>query len=133
MRSSILVGVLTFFLCSQSQAARQWAFQEIYVKDVLVYNQGGNNVVTVRMAGVPSDNNVGCNPTDAHHIVSFWYDGSINTTVQTWVSVLLSAQAQDLPVDLWVDMNNCSSGSQWNHYGAPYGLGLRLMGVKIAK
>ena len=60
-------------------------------------------------------------------------DAPLNTTVQTWVSVLLSAQAQDLPVDLWVDMNECSSGSQWTHYGAPSGLGLRLMGVKIAK
>ena len=129
----ILLTVLIFVMLSGiANAAREWAFQGVYVKDVLVYNQDGNNIVTVQIEGDVTWNTA-CAPTDTHHIVSYWNSGSLNPNMQTWVSMLLAAQAQDLPVNLWVDMNNCSNGNQWDAFGAPAGLGLQLNGVRVAK
>jgi hypothetical protein len=132
MKIIVLGIVLLNMALNPAYAAPEWAFQKVSVKDILVYYQDGNNVVTVQF-DAPVLEDTGCAPTDTHHIVSYWNNTVLKGTIRTWVSVLLSAQAQGLPVDLWVDMNNCSTGNQWDTFGTPAGLGLRLFGVRIAK
>ena len=129
----IAFSLVVFFIsCGVANADREWAFRDVHVEDVLVYNKDGYNVVTVLMRD-DVVSNTGCPPTDTHNIVSYWYKGYLNTTVQIWVSVLLSAQAQDLPVDLWVEMTDCGTSGGWVAFGAPSGLGLSLQGVRISK
>lgn len=123
--NKVVFVVIVFVISSGvANAAREWAFQGVYVKDVSVYNYNNYNMVTVQIEG-DVNWNTGCAPTDVHHIVSY-RNNSVSSSMQTWVSMLLFAQAQDLPVNLWVDMNNCMSGSQWDVFGAPAGLGLHV-------
>lgn len=126
------ISLLLFLSSSYVHAARDWAFQGVYVDDVLVYNMSGYNVVTVKMKDA-GELNTGCGPTDEHHIVSYWYGGDVTSTTQTWLSLLLSAQAQGFPINMWVDMNQCGTSAGWNAFGSPEGLGLRFFGVRIIK
>ncbi|MEC8880129.1 MAG: hypothetical protein VYC49_08275 [Pseudomonadota bacterium] len=126
------VSLLLFLSSSYVHAARDWAFQDVYVDDVLVYSMSGYNVVTVKMKDV-GQINTGCAQTDQHHIVSYWTTGGLGSNVQTWVSLLLSAQAQKFPVNLLVEMNTCSTGAEWDAFGSPEGLGLKLFGVRVIK
>ena len=113
-----------------SYAASDWAFQDVFIEDILIYSANGQNVVTVKMegAGVVDTN---CGPTDQHRIVSYWVSDDFSSIAQGWVSLLLSAQAQSLPVNLFVDMDSCETSTGWYDFGNPTGLGLQFLGVQV--
>jgi hypothetical protein len=129
----VLVGVLLSLAFSQAQAAREWIFKGVMVKDVSTYHTGSENVLTVRFDPSPQTASTGCVPTDAHNMVSFWTTGSlVSSSAAVWTSVFLSAQAQNLPVDIYVEANVCNTSARGDLYGEPKGFGMRLRGVRLA-
>lgn len=103
------------------------------VKNVSTYHTGHENVLTVQIDPSPQMISTGCIPTDAHHSVSFRTTSSLaSSSAGVWTSVLLSAQAQNLPVDIYVDPNVCNKSPRGDLYGEPKGFGLKLHGVRLA-
>jgi hypothetical protein len=113
--------------------ARDW-IKGLRVVDVISYNDGGFNVITAKFSETGSNlASVSCAPTASHLIASHWTSKQFTPAVQVWFSTLLSAQAQDMYVDILVDIANCNQGSVYDFYGSPNGLGVGLWGVRASK
>lgn len=129
MKLRILGIIIVAVFCGQVSADMVWVGSH-RIKSVMVYNENNRNVITVRF----KENAVfdtGCAPTDQHGIVSFLYKSDLNNTHQGLLSVLLSAQAQSLPVNVLLDADDCNTSSVWGRFGNPAGLGLNLLGVEV--
>lgn len=131
MRRSIIFFAFAALFSMEASAGRLWLHSSLKVDEVLVYNSNGYNMITVKVTP-PSVLETGCAPTDTHNIFSFWTQGGLNGAHQSWVSLLLSAQAQDLEVDLLVDTSNCNTSTTWTAFGNPLGLGAAFYGARIA-
>ncbi len=129
MKNGMLIGLLS--VTSSVCLANSWDIKGVSVEDVLVYRDNGYNVMTVDFSS-ESPANTGCTPTDEHKIASTWGSNPFGSLQQSMMSVLLSAQAQGLAVDLMVNTSNCSTGGQWDTYISPTGLGIELKGVRIS-
>ncbi|NQY83865.1 MAG: hypothetical protein HRT34_03540 [Alcanivorax sp.] len=131
MMIKLVFSLSLFFLCSGAVAAKEW-FSNLQVEQVLVYTDHGYNIVTAKFS---NDHmlETNCTPTDTHNIVSYWTKNGISTTLQSWISVLLSAQAQQLPVDILVDVSNCNNSASWTAFDNPLGLGAAFYGVKASR
>ncbi|WP_290519147.1 hypothetical protein [Alcanivorax sp.] len=133
----ILAFSALLFFSFSAQADRVWMFKNVIIKDVAVYNKNSGSGTSYQLVQVkfesPTPVNTGCTPTDAHSIVGHYSTGSINSNVQARLSVLLSAQAQGIPVDLLVDENVCNEYQGWNAFGSPAGLGKIFYGVKASQ
>ncbi|MFP1678699.1 hypothetical protein ACLD02_08365 [Alloalcanivorax sp. C16-2] len=123
--------VLLLSLSSYSFADRVWLDQDLMVEDVAVYTRYEKNVMTLKVSS-SEELNLGCPPTDTHHIFSFWTKADFNGAIRTQISTLLSAQAQQLPIRILVDIGNCNT-SGWDGYGAPLGLGVAFFGVRVVR
>ena len=127
----VFIFGLVFFLPSYSLADPAWLDQDLMVEDVVVYSRYGKNVVTLRVSS-SEELNLGCAPTDTHHIFSYWSKADFNGVLRSQISTLLSAQAQQLPIRILADVGNCNT-SGWDGYGAPLGLGVAFYGVRVVR
>lgn len=128
---------LTFVFSANAEAARVWMFKNVIIKDVAVYNKASGSGTGYQLVQVKFDSpnpvSTDCQPTDAHSMVGYYTTGSINSNVQARLSVLLSAQAQGIPVDLLVEDNGCNEYQGWDAFGSPAGLGKLFYGVKASR
>lgn len=137
MKTKLIVSFLiALLLPALANADRVWMFQGVIVKDVAVYNKKSDSGTNYQLVQVKFDSSdlvdTGCAPTDQHKTVGF-YASSINSNVQARISVLLSAQAQGIPVDLLVEESDCNEYHRWDAFGAPAGLGKLFYGVKASQ
>lgn len=123
----VWLAVFLSFFSSSAMAARD-KIEDVSISEVIVYNDQGLNIITVKFES-DSPIGTGCTPTDAHNMVSYWTSSSLGTA-SNWLSVLLSAQAQGLNVDLYIG-GTCNTGNTWTEYGQPYGLGQQFWGAKV--
>lgn len=131
MYKKTLFFIFSVCISIEASAARMWLQSSIKIDDVLVYNHSGYNIITVK-ASPESLFETGCAATDTHGIFSFWTQSGLGGTYQSWLSLLLSAQAQELDVNLFVDTSICNTSATWNAFGNPLGLGVPFYGVRIA-
>lgn len=125
----VIIAILVLSWSVQAGASTLW-INSVQVEEVLLQSKGGYQAVTVRYSGGDATMPI-CAPTEQHRIVSFWTGGDFSAFVQGWLSLLLSAQAQRLTVDLAVDSGNCNTAALWGAFGSPEGLGYRLEAVRI--
>lgn len=131
MVNSIMKKVLIYILLSTfpalSIAARDTWITEVMVESVASYNPYGINVITVKFS-IPDGRtlNTSCGITNQNLIVSHTTSHDWSRAYQGHIAVLLSAQAQQIPVDLLIDPAICSSET----YGRfANGVGALFVGV----
>lgn len=123
------VRVLIFLLLLPvaSHAARVWLYEGVYIEDVTVFaNDNGYTVMLVKMKG--HETNGTCSSANAGYIF-LNTSGTFNGNWQMVYSTILSAQAQQQPVDFLVDDNTCHTSS--GYAGYPDGMGMKFKGVRI--
>jgi len=132
MIRNLLIFITLSFACQGVLGANTWAISNVKIVEVLIYNDHGYNVITVVFTP-QSPLDTGCLPTDTHNMASTYTQNNINSTSQTWISLLLAAQAQQFDVDLLVNLSNCSTQAVWDEFGSPTGLGASFHGVRAAR
>ncbi len=131
MYTKIILATLALIFSAEAVAGRMWLDNSVKVDEVLVYHNSGYNIITVKVS--PSEAlETGCVPTDTHNIFSYWTQGGLGGATQSWVSLLLSAQAQGLEVNLLANTANCNTSTTWTAFGNPLGLGVAFYGARIA-
>lgn len=125
----------SFYLPINAYAQKDWLINNAEIVSVGVFYDGTNSVLQLRFKASPSDVDgaaLSCAPTwvDGSTTSSdvmttaWWSESHPNSRTQAQYSTALSAQAQDLPVDLYLDTSRCASSS-----AKPYGnlwQGIRL-------
>lgn len=122
MFARFLLG--TIFLASHSHAlAYTWIFEDVLIETVTAMHDGGHSIYQIKLQGnLPVTN---CPPTDSTKVVSLWTEsGSPADVWDTMYSTALTAQAQGLPVDIYVNEKSCNTSK---------GMGLNWRGIRIHK
>ena len=115
----LIIGLLLSLVCSSSFAAFSW--QGPYtVKNVTSASLQGS-VVTSVTVNEASNIKSGCAIADEKGVMSYWSSGGGFWHSQ-WLSTLLSAQAQNKPVMIYVDWKQCNSS-----FGASFS-GVKVLG-----
>jgi len=123
------------FLAINAHAQRGWLINNAEIVSVGVFHDGTNSVLRLRFKASPTDVDgavLDCAPTWVDGTTTssdvmttaWWSDSNPNSRAQAQYSTALSAQAQDLPVDIYLDTSRCASSS-----AKPYGnlwQGIRL-------
>lgn len=129
----VLVPLLAF--ASTCYAEKGWFINNAEIVSVGTFHDGTNSVLQVKFKASPlhvDGSALTCAPTWSGGqtgpadvmTLSWWSDGNPNSTAQARYSTALSAHAQKLPVDLYLDTSRCSATS-----AKPYGhywLGIRF-------
>lgn len=135
MRIRMLIFFVGMFIAVSAHAQKGWFIKNAEIISVGVFHDGNNSVLQLRFKALPSDVDgtaLSCAPTwvDGSTTSSdvmttaWWSESNPNSRAQAQYSTALSAQAQDLPVDLYLDTSRCASSS-----AKPYGnlwQGIRL-------
>ena len=123
----VVLGVAACALSTTASAARDWMVFNAEIVDVAAFYSGSNHVIRLRFKSESNniDSRVTCDPTeipDANDIrtASDWSSAVPNNTAMARYSALLSAQAQGLTVNLYLDSSTCSGS-----------LGQKISGVQI--
>lgn len=118
MIRNLIISVLFLLSSSQVNAAASWGLKGNYIEAVAVFWDGYNNVIAITMTNPVS---TGCAVTDANKTVHYWIRGAtFDSSVNTWLSTALAAQAQGKKVELLLDNVVCDQ-----YYGKS------LLGIKV--
>lgn len=118
---------LLLLLPVESYAARVWLYEGVYIEDVTVFaNDNGYTVMLVKMKGHSTSGS--CASANAGYIFSNT-SANFSGNWQLMYSTILSAQAQQQPVDFLVDDNTCHTTP--GYAGYPDGMGMKFKGVRI--
>lgn len=93
---------------SSQAMANDW-LEGITVDAVRVWWDGSSAILEVKVKSGFDLSSVNCQMTKDKRILSYWTPGSPNTWMQAWEAQLLSAQAQGLKVDLYLQLGTCST------------------------
>ncbi|MDF1780219.1 MAG: hypothetical protein P1U67_02875 [Alcanivoracaceae bacterium] len=112
----VILGIAACALSATASAARDWMVFDAEIVDVAMYYDGNYHVKRVRFKSDNIDTRVTCDPTetpDANNIrvASSWTSQPPSSTGMAMYSTLLSAQAQGLTVNLYMDSSLCSNGN----------------------
>lgn len=102
--------------------------EDLIVEDVSFYIKD-SKIIQIKFENFP--NNTGCAPADAHGIVYINTGQVFDPNWHLQYSTFLSAQAQGVPVDVYVDSAVCNTASGFYDFGPPAGLGLKFYGVRL--
>ena len=110
-----------------SYGARVWLYEGVHIEDVTVFaNDNGYAVMLVKMKG----HNPGgsCASANAGYIFANT-SATFSSNWQLIYSTILSAQAQQQPIDFLIDNNTCHTSP--GYAGYPDGMGMKFKGVRI--
>lgn len=119
MIRKLFVSAFFLLLSGQLIAAPTWGLiKGNYIEAVAVFWDGYSNVIAITMTNPVS---TGCAVSDANKTVHYWIRGAgFDSSVSTWLSTALAAQAQGKKVELILDNAVCDQ-----YYGR------MLLGVKV--
>lgn len=93
---------------SQVLAANQW-LEGLTVEGVRVWWDGSQTIMEVKVKEPVVIPAPGCQISNDKRILSYWNTSGPNVWMQAWEAQLLSAQAQGLKVDFYLQLGTCST------------------------
>ncbi|WP_263078643.1 hypothetical protein [Endozoicomonas sp. Mp262] len=108
----LILGLLLTLVCSASFAANSWE-GPFTIKKVSAFMEDGMHIVSVTTNDVI---NSSCTIADKKKVAGYW-STALSFQHTQGLSVLLSAQAQNKPVMLYVDLKRCENKFATPFYG----------------
>lgn len=133
------VGALILALAAtKNVSAGDWPVQRVYVKEAHILKENGNTIMRVvyeaDAGSTVLTSAFGCVPnhspiagTSNQYQAAYW-NGGVDLHHQNYLSSLLAAQAQGLPVDIRFNSSGCNTNGSTYGLG---GLGREMAGVKV--